>query len=193
VERSTEPVFFASPAELRAWFDRHHADRTELVVGFRRKGSGEPSITWPEAVDEALCVGWIDGVRRRLDATSYVIRFTPRRPRSTWSAVNIDRATALAEQGRMRPAGLAAFARRDEERSRIYSYERADAELAPDQAARLAANPEALAFFTAQPPAYRRAALHWVTSAKRAATRERRLDELIADSAAGRRLRFLTR
>jgi len=188
-----EPTFFASPADLRTWFERHHAASSELVVGLHRKGSGRPSITWPEAVDEALCVGWIDGVRRRLDETSYTIRFTPRRPRSIWSAVNIDRVNVLVNEGRMRPAGLAAFERRQEERSRVYSYERPPAELEPLQAARLEASGEAYAYFTSQPPWYRRAALGWVTGAKREATRDRRLDELIASSAAGRTIRHLTR
>jgi len=117
------PTFFATPAEFRAWFEEHDERAQELLVGFYKKGSGRPSITWPEAVDEALCCGWIDGVRRSLDDASYVIRFTPRKPRSTWSAVNIKRVEELTAQGRMRPAGLAAFAKRAEDRSSIYAYE----------------------------------------------------------------------
>jgi hypothetical protein len=118
-----EPRFFATPQEFRAWFEAHHADAGELLVGFHKKNSGRPSITWPESVDEALCFGWIDGIRRRIDDESYSIRFTPRRARSIWSAVNIARAGELIAEGRMTPAGLAAFEARDEQRSAIYSYE----------------------------------------------------------------------
>src|SRR5215204_1163297 len=117
-----KPVFFARPAEFRRWLERHHASESELLVGFYKKGSGRPSITWPEAVDEALCFGWIDSVRRGIDDVSYSNRFTPRKPRSTWSAVNIERVKELTQLGRMRPAGLKAFAERTEEKSGIYAY-----------------------------------------------------------------------
>jgi uncharacterized protein YdeI (YjbR/CyaY-like superfamily) len=181
-----EPTFFATPADFRAWLERHHESHSELIVGFHKRGSGRPSITWPEAVDQALCFGWIDGVRRRIDDASYSIRFTPRKARSTWSAVNIRRMKELVEEGLVAPAGLAAFERRAEDRSAIYSYEqRKAARLERDQERRLRADERALVFFEAQPPSYRRAAIHWVTSAKKPETRERRLAQLIECSAGG--------
>ncbi len=189
-----EPVFFATPAELRAWLERHHGDRDELWVGLYKKASGRPSVTWPEVVDEALCFGWIDGVRRSLGPDSYVNRLTPRRPRSNWSAVNIKRVGELIEEGRMTPAGLAAFAARTDDRSAVYSYEqRRAATLEPDQEERFRAIPDAWEWFQARPSSYRRAATHWVVSAKRSETRERRLQTLIEDSAAGRTVKPLTR
>jgi uncharacterized protein YdeI (YjbR/CyaY-like superfamily) len=181
-----EPRFFATPADFRAWLERHHESDSELIVGFHKRGSGRPSITWPEAVDQALCFGWIDGVRRRIDDTSYSIRFTTRKARSTWSAVNIKRMKELVDQGLVAPAGRAAFERRTDDRSAIYSYEqRRNAKLEPDQERRLRADQRANAFFEAQPPSYRRAAIHWVISAKKPETRERRLQQLIECSAAG--------
>jgi uncharacterized protein YdeI (YjbR/CyaY-like superfamily) len=181
-----EPTFFATPADFRAWLERHHESHSELIVGFHKRGSGRPSITWPEAVDQALCFGWIDGVRRRIDDTSYSIRFTPRKARSTWSAVNIKRMKELVEDGLVAPAGLAAFERRTDDRSAIYSYEqRKSAKLEPDQERRLRAHERANAYFESQPPSYRRAAIHWVTSAKKPETREGRLAQLIECSAAG--------
>jgi uncharacterized protein YdeI (YjbR/CyaY-like superfamily) len=181
-----EPTFFATPADFRAWLERHHERDSELIVGFHKRGSGRPSITWPEAVDQALCFGWIDGVRRRIDDTSYSIRFTPRKARSTWSAVNIKRMKELVEGGLVAPAGLAAFERRADDRSAIYSYEQRKApDLEADQERRLRADERAWAFFEAQPPSYRRAAIHWVTSAKKPETRDRRLAQLIECSAAG--------
>jgi uncharacterized protein YdeI (YjbR/CyaY-like superfamily) len=182
-----EPTFFATPADFRAWLERHHESHSELIVGFHKRGSGRPSITWPEAVDQALCFGWIDGVRRRIDDTRYSIRFTPRKARSTWSAVNTRRMKELVEEGLVAPAGLAAFERRTDDRTAIYSHEqRKAAKLEPDQERRLRADERARAFFEAQPPSYRRAAIHWVTSAKKPETRERRLAQLIECSAAGR-------
>jgi uncharacterized protein YdeI (YjbR/CyaY-like superfamily) len=187
------PVFFATPEAFRAWLAEHHADASELLVGFHRTRSGRPSMTWPESVDQALCFGWIDGVRRRLDDTSYSIRFTPRKARSTWSAVNIARAKELVAEGRMRPAGLAAFEARSDDRSAIYAYEqRHETKLAPDQEREFRANERAWAFFETQPPWYRKNAIWWVVSAKREETRARRLRTLIEDSANGRRLRRLT-
>jgi uncharacterized protein YdeI (YjbR/CyaY-like superfamily) len=156
-----EPIFFTSPAELRAWFEAHAGTERELWVGYWRKGTGRPSLTWSEAVDEALCVGWIDGVRKSLDGERFVQRFTPRQARSTWSAVNIRRVKELVAQGRMRPAGLAAFERRTDDRSAIYSYEqRHGASLAPDDQAALEANGAALEFWERQPPGYRKAATY---------------------------------
>jgi uncharacterized protein YdeI (YjbR/CyaY-like superfamily) len=187
-----EPTFFATPGELRAWLEEHHATETELVVGFYRKGSGRPSITWPQSVDQALCFGWIDGVRRGIDDESYSIRFTPRKPRSTWSAINVKRAAELTEQGLMYPAGLAAFDRRSDDNTAIYSYEqRRTAKLEPAMEQRFKEDERAWAWFQDQPPSYRRTATHWVVSAKKPETRERRLQQLIADSKAGRRIALL--
>jgi uncharacterized protein YdeI (YjbR/CyaY-like superfamily) len=193
VDEPTAPTFFATPAEFRAWLEAHHDTMSELLVGFHKKGSGLPSITWPESVDQALCFGWIDGVRRSLGATSYTIRFTPRQARSTWSAVNIKRARELQEQGVMHPAGSAAFAARTEDRSNTYSFEqREPVELGDAQSETFRANAPAWEFFQSQPPSYRKAAIWWVVSAKREETRERRLATLIDDSAQGRRIRSLT-
>ena len=189
-----DATFFASPEAFRAWLEQHHASAQELWVGFYKKDSGKPSITWPEAVDEALCFGWIDGLRKSIDDISYTIRFTPRRPRSTWSAVNISRVAELTEQGRMRPAGLEAFAQRSEEKSGIYAYEqRENAALDATGEQQFRANAQAWDFFQAQPPSYRKTAIWWVVSAKQEATRRKRLATLIDDSAHGRTIRPLTR
>jgi uncharacterized protein YdeI (YjbR/CyaY-like superfamily) len=179
------PIFFKTPSEFRAWLEKNHATKKELLVGFFKKSTGKPSITWPEAVDEALCFGWIDGVRKSIDDSRYTIRFTPRTARSVWSAVNIKRAKELKKQGLMRPAGMAAFARRSEEKSRIYSYERKYAALGPAFEQQFRANKRAWAFFESQPPSYKKAAIWWVISAKREETRLRRLDTLIKDSSRG--------
>jgi uncharacterized protein YdeI (YjbR/CyaY-like superfamily) len=192
--RERKPRFFATPALFRRWLAAHHETAAELVVGFHKKATGRPSLTWPESVDEALCFGWIDGVRRSLGDRAYTIRFTPRRARSIWSAVNVARVAALTMAGRMTPAGLRAFAARTPERTGVYSFERARAAvLAPREEALLRASPGAAAFFDARPPWYRRTAIHWVVSAKREDTRRRRLDRLIDDSAAGRTIPPLTR
>jgi uncharacterized protein YdeI (YjbR/CyaY-like superfamily) len=189
-----EPTFFPTPVDLRAWLERNHEKETELLVGFYKKGSGKPSITWPELVDQALCFGWIDGIRRRIDDESYTIRLTPRKPTSTWSTVNIRRVEELANEGRMRPGGLAAFERRSTHRSGIYTYEqRKQAKLDPDQEREFRANAEAWSFFQAQPAGYRRTATYWVVTAKREETRRKRLATLIDDSANAHRLRHLTR
>jgi uncharacterized protein YdeI (YjbR/CyaY-like superfamily) len=187
-----EPTFFAAPAPFRAWLEKHHESASELRVGFHKTGTGRPSITWREAVDEALCFGWIDGVRRRLDDDRYEIRFTPRAPSSTWSAVNVARAEELGSEGRMRPAGLAAFERRSEAKTATYSYEqRSDAKLTKGQERTFRANRTAWAFFQEQPPWYRRTATYWVVSAKKEETRAKRLAALIEDSANGQRIRQL--
>lgn len=177
------PAYFASPRQFRAWLQRHHESAQELLVGFHKTGTGKPSITWPESVDEALCFGWIDGVRKRLDDEAYTIRFTPRRPGSTWSAVNIARVQALIQKGLMAPAGLAAFDSRQENRSGVYSYEQRPAELIEPYAAMLAQNRPASAFFARQSPSYRRAAIWWVISAKKEETRLKRAQSLIERSA----------
>jgi uncharacterized protein YdeI (YjbR/CyaY-like superfamily) len=189
-----QPTFFATPAHWRAWLERHHETEKELLVGFYKRGTGKPSITWPESVDQALCFGWIDGVRRSLGADAYTIRFTPRKPTSIWSAINVAKIAALTKRGDMRPAGARAFAARSAARTGVYSFERNEAaKLSAPQEKALRANRKAAAFFDAQAPWYRRAALHWVVSAKREETRARRLAQLIQDSAAGKTIGPLTR
>ena len=189
-----KPTYFATPAAFRAWLEAHHATTTELLVGFYKRGSGKPSITWPESVDEALCFGWIDGVRRSIDDERYTIRFTPRKARSTWSAINIKRVAELTKLGRMQPAGMEAFARRSEARSQIYSYEqRAEVALDDEFERAFRANRRAWEFFQGQPRWYRRTATHWVMTAKKEETRRKRLATLIADSANGNRIGPLSR
>ncbi len=182
-------VFFPSPAAFRAWLAEHHDSATELWVGFHKRHTSKPSLTWPQSVDQALCYGWIDGVRKSLGSDAYMIRFTPRKPTSIWSAVNIRRAKELAREGLMTPAGTAAFGRRRDDRSAIYAYEqRQRATLPPPYQRKLAANAGALRFFQRQPPSYRHLAAYYVTSAKKEETRERRLAQLIECSARGERL-----
>jgi uncharacterized protein YdeI (YjbR/CyaY-like superfamily) len=189
-----KPTFFATPQDFRSWLEAHHATERELLVGFYKRGFGKPSISWPESVDEALCFGWIDGVRKSLSEEAYSIRFTPRRATSIWSAINVARVAALESLGRMAPAGRRAFAARTPERTGVYSHDRSEpAQFTTVQLQRLRAHPAAAAFFDAQPPWYRRTATHWVVSAKREDTRERRLDQLIADSAESRTIGALTR
>jgi uncharacterized protein YdeI (YjbR/CyaY-like superfamily) len=184
------PRFFADGAAFRAWLEAHGEEETELAVGFHAVASGRPSLTWPEAVAEALCFGWIDGVRRRIDAESYQIRFTPRRRGSTWSAVNIALAEELIRTGRMAAAGMRAFDLRTEKRSRTYSYEQEEGSaFAPAEEKLFRANPLAWAHFMQQPPSFREKAIWWVISAKRESTRATRLEKLIDASAAGRRLK----
>jgi uncharacterized protein YdeI (YjbR/CyaY-like superfamily) len=188
-----KPRFFATPEGFRAWLKEHHATATELVVGFHKKHTGRESMTWTESVREALCFGWIDGIRRSLGDESYTIRFTPRRPGSIWSSLNIGHVEELIREGRMTPAGLAAYEARKPERTGIYSFEqRHSARLGQEQEDAFRADRAAWEFFQAQPPSYRQTAIYWVVSAKREETRSRRLATLIADSAAGRRLAQLT-
>jgi uncharacterized protein YdeI (YjbR/CyaY-like superfamily) len=184
-----KPTFFATREELRAWLDEHHETATELWVGLHKKGSGRPSLTWPEVVDECLCFGWIDGLRQGIDAQSYMNRITPRKPNSNWSAVNVRRVEELTRQRRMRAAGLKAFRERREDKSATYSYEQRHlAKLDPAQERRFRSKKQAWEWFQTQPKGYRTTAVYWVTSAKRPETRERRLDLLIEDSARGRRV-----
>jgi uncharacterized protein YdeI (YjbR/CyaY-like superfamily) len=180
--------FFRTPADLRRWFEKNHATADTLWVGFLKKETGRPSITWQESVDEALCVGWIDGIRKRIDEECYKIRFTPRRPGSIWSAINIARVAVLKTEGRMRPAGLAAFSKKRENRSGIYSYEQRPAELPEPYASALAADARAAGFLAAQPPSYRKLMTWWIVSAKKEETRLSRLDKLVAACHAGKRL-----
>jgi uncharacterized protein YdeI (YjbR/CyaY-like superfamily) len=187
-----KPTFFKSGADFRAWLERQHRAETELLLGFYKKGSSKKGITYQDALDEALAFGWIDGVRRALDADCYTIRFTPRKPRSIWSAVNIRRVGELTAAGRMADAGDAAFAKRDEKRSAIYSYESAGAELDAESTKKFKADKKAWAFYRAQAPWYQRTSTYWVVSAKRPETRARRLAILIQCSRDGERLPQLT-
>ena len=178
-----KPIFFPSPPDWHAWLEQHHQTHQELLVGLHKKDSGKPSITWPEAVDGALCFGWIDGVRRSLNETSYVIRFTPRRPRSIWSAINIRRVAELTKLGLMRPARVQAFEKRTGDRSEIYSYEqRMGAKLPAAYEKKFRVNKRAWKYFQTQPPWYRRTASWLVISAKKEETRLKRLAQLIDDS-----------
>jgi uncharacterized protein YdeI (YjbR/CyaY-like superfamily) len=180
--------YFRSPAELRKWFRANHSTATELWVGFYRKNSGKPSVTWAQAVDEALCVGWIDGIRKRVDDESYTNRFTPRRKGSVWSAINIARVKALTAEKRMRPQGLKAFAARLENKSGIYSYEQKRDRLEEPYASLLKKNKAASVFFEAQPPYYRKQVGWWIVSAKKEETRMERLKKLMAACKQGKRL-----
>ena len=184
------PRFFATPAAFRRWLERNHARESALWVGFHKVGSGKKSITWPQSVDEALCFGWIDGVRRRIDDERYSIRFTPRKPTSIWSAVNIRRMEELSAAGRVRPAGQAAFERRSAKKSAIYAYEqRREMVLDPAYEEELRRDEAAWKHFQGEAPWYRRTVTYWVMSAKKEETREKRLRELIAASAAGQRIK----
>jgi len=184
---------FKSPAEFRRWLAKHHATSPELWVGFYKKDSGKPSITWPESVDEALCYGWIDGLRRGVDETSYAIRFTPRKATSIWSAINIARAKELVRAGLMRPAGLKAFEARTANKSGIYSYEQPRDQLDEPYATTFKRNRAAWAFYQEQPASYRKAANWWVVSAKQEATRLKRLEKLIEHSTDHKRIPQFTR
>jgi uncharacterized protein YdeI (YjbR/CyaY-like superfamily) len=189
-----EPLFFADAAGLRAWFEQNHDTAPELILGYWKKHTGVPTVTHPQAIEQALCFGWIDSIGRRIDDERHQCRFTPRRKASVWSAINVAAVARLTEAGLMRPAGLAAFEQRKPDRVAAYAHEHPDdAGLEPDQEARLKAEAGAWAWFSAQSPAYRKAAIHWVVSAKRPETREKRLVQLIADAAAGRRVPPLAR
>jgi uncharacterized protein YdeI (YjbR/CyaY-like superfamily) len=181
-------TFFPTPAALRKWFRKNHATAQELWIGFYKVGSGKPSITWPASVDEALCVGWIDGIRKTIDDESYKIRFTPRKKVSTWSAVNIRRVKVLIDEKRMRPAGLKAFEARRENRSGIYAYEQRPTELDEPYLRLMKQDTAAWAFFQVQSPSYRKRLIWYVVSAKQEETRLKRLKKLIENCARGRRL-----
>ena len=181
-------TFFRSPSDLRNWLKKHHETTTELWVGYYKKSSGKPSITWPESVAEALCFGWIDGIRKTIDDISYKIRFSPRKRSSVWSSINIKMAQDLIDEGRMQTAGLKAFQARQENRSGIYSYEQRRDQLEEPYAGLLRKNKAAWDFFQAQPASYRNAVGWWVVSAKREETRLKRLEQLIEASAKGKRV-----
>ena len=186
---ATEPTFFPEAADFRAWLKEHHAAEDHLWVGYYKKSTGKPSVTWEETVDEALCYGWIDGIRKARDQESYVIRFTPRKPKSVWSQRNIDRVHTLLSQDRMKPAGLAAFAHKDVHPDSGYRSSGAPVELPPEMVKSFQSTPGAWAFYQQQPAGYRRQTAKWVTDAKREDTRQCRLRELIDDSANCQRVR----
>jgi len=179
-------LFFADPQGWRDWLEAHHSASAQIVVGYWKTGTGRPSMTWSESVDEALCFGWIDGIRRRIDDETYCIRFTPRKPGSTWSSVNVAKMEALESAGRMTVAGRAAYARRSETRTGTYAYEQG--EIAFDDSL-LRTHAVAWEFWNRQAPSYRKVAMHWVSSAKRAETRERRMAQLVADCAAEQKIK----
>lgn len=177
-----EPKFFPTPADFREWLDEHHEKEDVLWVGYYKKATGIASITWPESVDEALCYGWIDGLRKTVDEQRYKIRFTPRRPNSIWSAVNIGRVEALTQLGLMQPAGLAAYAKRKDKKSKVYSYEQEKVVLDPAYKAKIKENPKAWEYYKKLAPSYKKASIRWVMSAKREETRLKRLNILIESS-----------
>jgi uncharacterized protein YdeI (YjbR/CyaY-like superfamily) len=188
-----KPIFFSSPQEFYDWLEEHHEAEAEVYVGFYKKAANQPSLTWSEAVDQALCFGWIDGRLNRIDDKRHMQRFTPRRPGSNWSRINVEKVAKLKEAGLMRPAGLAAFDKRTNSKTGVYSFERGTTELPPEYEQRLRANRAASEYFDSRPPWYRRTAIHLVMSAKREETRERRLRQLIDDSAASRDIKQLRR
>ena len=183
------PHFFATAQDFRRWLHAHHTTARELIVGYHKVGSGLPSMTWPQSVDEALCYGWIDGVRRKLSDTSYTVRFTPRRPNSIWSAVNLAKVQTLIAEGRMQPAGLAVYEARNPARSSAYSFEQtAPAKLDTTELAALQQHTTAWPYFQSLPTGYRRTVTHWISSAKKSETRARRFAQLLQACIDGRRL-----
>jgi uncharacterized protein YdeI (YjbR/CyaY-like superfamily) len=187
-----KPVFFASGLQFRQWLEQHRAQGKELLVGFYNQRSDRGGLTYAEALDEALCFGWIDGLRKRRDENSYTIRFTPRKPGSIWSLINVGHVKRLTKAGKMQPAGLAAFKRRDPKKTGIYSFENRPQAFTPELAQAFRDNPQAWAHWEEQPPGYRRTATWCVMSAKREETRQRRMAHLIALAAQGRRLELLS-
>lgn len=184
----SKPTFFADQSEFRKWLDKNHRMEKELIVGFYKKDSGKPSMTWPESVDQALCFGWIDGVRKSIDQESYQIRFTPRKPTSIWSAVNIAKVEKLTKEGLMQPAGIAAFKLRKEEKSKVYSFENDAKQLDTEMESKFEADSTAWQYFKAQAPSYQKAVIHWIMTAKQESTRLSRLQKTIAQSHLGKRL-----
>ena len=188
-----EPKFFPTPGDFRQWLTENHESEQELWVGYYKKATGKPSLTWPESVEQALCYGWIDGLRKSIDEEAYKIRFTPRRPNSIWSAINLKMVERLKKEGLMQPAGLAAYKRRSEKRSEVYSFEQGNVKLAPEYEQQLKANPKAWEFFQSLPPSVKKPSVWWVMSAKQESTRQRRLGILIECSATGQRIPQLRR
>lgn len=188
-----KPKFFTNPLKFRKWLEDNHKKKKELLIGFYKKSSGKPSITWPESVEQALCFGWIDGIRNSIDAESYSIRFTPRNPRSTWSAINIKKVEELKKLGLMKPAGLAAYSRKEENNSNIYSFEQRIVQFDPQYEKIFKKNKKAWNNFQFQPAYYRKTVTHWVMSAKQEKTRLKRLNTLIKDSKAGLKIKEMRR
>ncbi len=189
-----EPMFFETAADLRTWLEANHRTETELWVGMYKKSTGRASVTWPEVVAQCLCFGWIDGIRKTVDEHSFKNRITPRKPTSNWSAINIAKVEELTRQGLLHPAGLEAYNKRKEEKSRVYSFEQTEEPAFTDEEiAQFQSSPAAWAWFQARPPGYRRTATHWVVSAKKPETRQKRLATLIEDSANARNIALLTR
>jgi len=188
-----EAKFFQHPDDFRQWLEENHQSEEELWVGFYKKATGIPSITWPESVEEALCFGWIDGLRKSIDEKSYKIRFTPRRPDSNWSQVNLNMMEKLIDNGKMQPAGLKAFQERDPSKSKKASYERKQIELPEEYKDQIKEHPEAWSFFQELAPGYKKQSIHWVMQAKREATRQRRLNILIESAAEGKKIPQLRR
>jgi uncharacterized protein YdeI (YjbR/CyaY-like superfamily) len=191
MEKLNRPTFFRTPASFRKWLEKNHDKAKELLVGFYKVSSGKQSMTWSKSVDEAICFGWIDGIRKSIDAESYSIRFTPRKPGSIWSAINIQKVETLSKQGLMHPSGMAVFEKREEKKSAIYSYEKAPEKLSGDFLKKFKSNKRAWKFFQSMAPSYRRTAIHWVMNAKQESTKSKRLNELINDSEAERKIKAL--
>lgn len=183
-----KPTFFSKPSDFRKWLTKNHKKEKELLVGFYKVGSGKPSISWPQSVDEALCFGWIDGIRRSVDEESYSIRFTPRKPKSIWSAINIKKVEDLTKKGLMKPEGLAVFKLRTENSSNIYSHENEIKKLTPVYEKKFKTNKKAWQFFTTQAPSYKKVIIHWIMSAKQEKTQLNRLDKTITESAKQKRV-----
>ena len=186
-----KPTFFSTQAVFRKWLEKNHEKTSELLVGFYKVTSGKPSMKWSESVDEAICFGWIDGIRRSIDEESYSIRFTPRKSTSIWSAINIKKVEELTKKKLMDPAGINAFSKRKEHKSRIYSYEKEAENLSDEFLGKFKLNKKAWTFFQSMAPSYQRTAIHWVMSAKQESTKIKRLTELINDSNAERKIKSL--
>jgi len=180
-----KPIFFAKQSDFRKWLQKNHKRETELLVGFYKVGSGKPGMTWSQSVDEALCFGWIDGVRKSIDKDSYQIRFTQRKPTSIWSAINIKKVAELTKQGKMQPAGLVSFEKRTEQKSKIYTYENEEAKFTQTFEKEFKANKKAWSYFQSLAPSYKKLSTHWVMRAKQDSTKTKRLSELIGDSEKG--------
>lgn len=192
MKTDTQPTFFATQADFRKWLKENHSKASELIVGFYKVGSGKPSMTWSESVDQAICFGWIDGIRKSIDKDSYLIRFTPRNPKSIWSTVNIRKVETLMDQGLMQAAGIAAHNLRKENKSGIYTYENKEIRLPDDFEKAFRLNEKAWAYFQSMPFSYRKPAIYWVMSARQEATRAKRFDELLRDSEAARKIKPLS-
>lgn len=183
------PVFFKKQSDLRKWFEKNSETATSLLIGYYKVATGKPSVTWPQSVDEALCFGWIDSVRNSIDEESYTIRFTPRNPKSIWSAVNIKKVEELKKLGLMKPKGLELFDKMDKDKLKTYSFERSLVELSPAYEKKFKANKKAWKFFQEMPPSYRKPVINWIMTAKQGETRLRRLVTLIKDCEEGRKIK----